>query len=166
MELESQTSLFALFSDVAKVKDSIQCLHITKEFSRRCHTILDHTQQPFYARLSMLRFLRVSLFTLTWLVTTVVASLAVHLRASVSPTLLGLALANITQLSGELKSGVQAYTNLETSAVAVERLREMAGQEENRSHEQDGDTTDLLPLIDSSRSATALEYSDVSMRYK
>lgn len=166
MELESQTSLFALFSDVAKVKDTIQSLHITKDFSSRCHTILDHTQQPFYARLSMLRFLRVSLFILTWLITTVVASLAVRLRASISPTLLGLALANITQLSGDLKVCVQAYTNLETSAVAVERMRKLAGEGDGGSAEKIGEATDLMPLIDPRRSESAVEYSDVSMRYK
>ncbi|PWN18573.1 P-loop containing nucleoside triphosphate hydrolase protein [Microstroma glucosiphilum] len=165
MELESQTSLFALFSDVANVRDTIQSLHITKNFSRRCHAILDHTQQPFYARLSMLRFLRVSLFILTWLITTIVASLAVRLRASISPALLGLALANITQLSGDLKYSVMSYTNLETSAVAVDRLRKLVGEAESQGHEQVGDATDLLPLIDPGRSATALKFSDVSMRY-
>ncbi|PWN25318.1 hypothetical protein BDZ90DRAFT_72760 [Jaminaea rosea] len=158
MELESKTSLFAIFRDASEAREVVHFLRGQPSFQRRCDDAVNQTQRAFYTRLTTLRFLVFALYALTWIAVSIMAALAVALRHKVSPTLLGVAMNSVTVLAQTLEWCAKSFAMLETAAVAVNRLRELVTIEEERVAEANS------KLLLSSTGCVALELSDISAK--
>ncbi|TKY88085.1 hypothetical protein EX895_003181 [Sporisorium graminicola] len=126
MDLEARTALFNAIKETDQGVEVVRALGRTDWIEGRGMALIERAQMPYFARLSSLRFLRMGLYTITWILATLLAILSIALRRSSSSSSLGLALTNVTSLSVMLNSTLQTWVLLETGKVAVQRLEAIA----------------------------------------
>lgn len=168
MELESKSNSFAVFSQVSTCLPSLRSLRLLEACKEHCDTVLDNAQRPFYTREAMLRLLRVVFALVAGLVTSVLALLAVALSRRVNPALLGVALVNVSSLSWYLNATLQGVAQIETDAVAVDRIRQIVSlpPEEEVTHAT-GSAQDLVWRSPGSLAPPfILDCVNLSMRYR
>jgi hypothetical protein len=116
----------------------------------------------------MLRMLRVVFSLVAGLVTSVLAVLTVALSGTVDPTLLGVALVNVSSLSWYLNATLQGVAQVETDAVAVDRIRQIVSlppeEEDTPATEKADDIGWTSP--GALASGCILECSNLRMRYR
>ncbi|KAF7349689.1 hypothetical protein MSAN_01695700 [Mycena sanguinolenta] len=122
----SKSPLYTLFSTTVSGLITIRALGVEKHFEAQNDHYLDRSQIPFYYRFAGICFLRTFLSFISFIIATGLSALAVGLRHSTSPSSLGLALAGLTSMTGQMSELLMNFSSLENSAVAVSRIHEIA----------------------------------------
>lgn len=166
MDLEARTALFNAIKEADQGVEVVRALGCTDWIEERGMLLIERAQMPYFARLSSLRFLRMGLYTITWILATLLSILSIALRRSSSSSALGLALTNVTSLSVMLNSTLQTWVLLETGKVAVERVESLARSKPpapgGKSQHLHLETRAPTPAADDT---PCLEWRDYSVRY-
>ena len=128
LDLEAKSPLYTNFLESLSGLMSIRSFGWSYNYRQRNLKILDNSQAPFYLLYCVQRWLNLVLDLVVAGVAVVLITIAVELRGSISPGLLGVALVNVTQLSENLKLLITDWTKLETSIGAVSRVRSFVAE--------------------------------------
>ncbi|KAJ6788261.1 hypothetical protein PWT90_02398 [Aphanocladium album] len=123
MELESRGPLYANFLETLDGVSTIRALGWQLKCKKLCQTLLDQSQRPNYFLMSIQTWLNMVLDLIVAAEATIVVLLALLLRSSTNPALLGVSLNNILSFNGSLASVIGGWTLFETSLGAIARLR-------------------------------------------
>ncbi|KAG8697376.1 hypothetical protein FRC09_007907 [Ceratobasidium sp. 395] len=126
LESASKSPLYTTFGTTIAGLETIRAYGVQKHFSGRNDRYLNVSQGPFHYRFAGMRFLRTSLTIITLFIAVGISCLAVGLRSTTSAGFLGIALTNMTRISGLLSYMLMSWAEAENGAVAVERVYEIA----------------------------------------
>ncbi|KAJ7703885.1 P-loop containing nucleoside triphosphate hydrolase protein [Mycena rosella] len=160
----SKSPLYTLFSTTLSGLVTIRAMRVEGHFQRLNDAHLDRSQIPFYFRFAGLRFLRTFLTVISFILATGLAALVVGLRKSMNPASLGLALASLTSISGQLSDLVMNLSGLENAAVSISRIHEVASLPEEK--DPAAGSPEKRTLAATLREAPSLTFKDVHMRYR
>ncbi|KAJ6594611.1 P-loop containing nucleoside triphosphate hydrolase protein [Mycena capillaripes] len=121
----SKSPLYTLFSTTLSGLVTIRALCVEKHFQSQNERLVDQSQIPFYFRFASIR-LQTFLALISFILATALSVLAVGLRHSINPSSLGLALASLASLSGQLNALLMNLSGLENASVAISRIHEIA----------------------------------------
>ncbi|OTB09170.1 hypothetical protein M426DRAFT_7187 [Hypoxylon sp. CI-4A] len=122
LDLESRSPLFSHFLESVGSLATIRAFGWESRFKARHERLLDQSQRPQYMLYCSQRWLNLVLDLVAGAEAVLVIGLAVGLRRSTSPGLLGVSLNSILTFSGSLSSLVSGWTMLETSLGSISRL--------------------------------------------
>ncbi|KAJ7150739.1 P-loop containing nucleoside triphosphate hydrolase protein [Mycena filopes] len=122
----SKSPLYTQFSTTLSGLATIRALRVEDHFRAQIDGHLDQSQVPFYFRFAGIRFLRAFLALISFVLAAGLSILAVGLRHTTSPSSLGLALASLTSMTGQLTGILMNISNLENGSVALSRIHEIA----------------------------------------
>ncbi|KAK0643329.1 putative ATP-binding cassette transporter [Cercophora newfieldiana] len=123
LDLEARSPLYTHFLESLGGLATIRAFQWDRRFREENHRLLDHSQRPHYLLYCIQRWLSLVLELIVGAEAVLVVALAVNLRSSTAPGLLGISLNNILSLSGNLSSLVSGWTLFETSLGAIARLK-------------------------------------------
>lgn len=172
MELEAKSSLVAIFDQVGTCLSIMQSLRLTDRCIERGDRILDATQKSVYTRRANGRLLMVAMNSMIFFVGTSMAVLSVALSGHVKPSMLGVGLTSASTLYWALNSALRSYIQLETEAVAVDRLRRisaLAPEEDIHVPESQvgaGADEKRLAVPEPQPGAPVLQVEELSLRYR
>ncbi|KAG8697410.1 hypothetical protein FRC09_007892 [Ceratobasidium sp. 395] len=126
LESASKSPLYTTFGTTIAGLETIRAYGVQRHFSDRNDKYLNVSQGPFHYRFAGMRFLRTSLTLVTLFIAVGISCLAVGLRSTTSAGFLGIALTNMTRISGLLSYMLMSWAEAENGAVAVERVYEIA----------------------------------------
>ncbi|KAK1754461.1 P-loop containing nucleoside triphosphate hydrolase protein [Echria macrotheca] len=126
LDIESKTPLFTHFLETLSGVVTLRAYGWESEYITRNIDRLNLSLKPFYALLSVQRWLGLVLDLIVAGIAIVLAVICVEARDKVDKGLIGLALVNIVGFSAALKQLVTFWTQLETSVGAVSRVRSFA----------------------------------------
>lgn len=140
---------------------TIRAFGWTSAYGDKTLTLLDTSQRPYYLLLCIQRWLTLVLNLVVAGLTVVIMGLAVALRSSINPGLLGVALVSMMTLGLSLAGVIQQWTLLETSLGAIARIKSFAQET----------PSEMLPAenIDPGEqwpTKGQLSFQHVSLRYK
>jgi ATP-binding cassette, subfamily C (CFTR/MRP), member 1 len=92
LELESRPPVYVQFLETLEGLDTIQAFGWQSRMIERQHRRLDHSQEPYYLMFCLDRWLTLVLDLIIAGVATLVVALALYLRHSTSPGLLGVSM--------------------------------------------------------------------------
>ncbi|KAK5992013.1 ABC multidrug transporter B [Cladobotryum mycophilum] len=124
LDLEAKSPLYSNFMETTSGLVTIRALGWEERFRGKNHELLDFAQRPHYLMYCIQRWLNLVLDLIVGAQAVLVVGLAVGLRHSTSPGLLGVSLNNILSFSASLSSLVTGWTMLETSLGSISRLME------------------------------------------
>lgn len=124
LDLEMKAPLYTIFGETAAGLASVRAFGWQKEFETRHLELLDLSQRPAYLMLCIQRWLSIVLDLMVTAMVTILLTVVVVRRASISPGLVGLGLLSTVSLSQSLATVVKTWTSLETSIGAITRLRD------------------------------------------
>ncbi|KAK7745878.1 hypothetical protein SLS53_002596 [Cytospora paraplurivora] len=126
LELEENAPLYTHFIESLAGLITIRAFGWAEAYAAKNRRLLDDSQKPYYLLLCIQRWLVLVLDLVVAGLALVLVGMAVALRSHMNPGFLGLALANMMNLSHSLTSLVQHWTNLETSLGAIARIKDFA----------------------------------------
>lgn len=168
MDLEAKSSLVAIFEQVSTCRPILQSLRQVDSCIHRCNNIIDQTQKPFYTRLASQRLLKAAFLSLVWVIVVIMSILTVTLSHKVSPTLLGVALSNVSGLYWSLNNALFGLVAVENEAVAVDRIRRIAVLEPEENVDdlaKEGQQEGFASLVPED-GTTVLEARNLTLRYR
>lgn len=142
LELERKAPLFGNFISTYAGLLTIRAFSWTAAAEKENMALLDNAQRPYYLLFCAQRWLTLVLDLLTAGLATLLMGLAVALRHSIDPGLLGVALVSVTSIGSILAELIKNWANLETSLGAVTRIRNYV---DNTPAEADGEAPADLP---------------------
>ncbi|KAL3958373.1 hypothetical protein ACCO45_006535 [Purpureocillium lilacinum] len=122
LDLESKSPLYSHFLETVGGLSTIRAFGWQSRFKAKNERLLDDSQRPHYLLYCSQRWLNLVLDLIVGAQAVLVIGLAVGLRRSTSPGLLGVSLNSILSFSGALSSLVSGWTMLETSLGSIARL--------------------------------------------
>ncbi|KAF2664072.1 P-loop containing nucleoside triphosphate hydrolase protein [Microthyrium microscopicum] len=123
LDLETKAPLYTHFIETLAGLATIRGFGWEEDFRRQNLAALQASQRPFFILKTIQRWLTLVLDLVVSVLAIIVAVLAVELRHSINPGLLGLALVNVMSLGAAMKWLVNFWTSLETSIGAILRIR-------------------------------------------
>ncbi|KAK7050729.1 P-loop containing nucleoside triphosphate hydrolase protein [Favolaschia claudopus] len=126
LTMASKSPLYTCFSTTLTGLATIRALKVEDHFREQMQQHLDQSQIPFYYRFAGIRFLRAFLALISFVLATGLSILAVGLRHTTSPSALGLALASLTSITGQLTGILMNLSALENGSVGLSRIHELA----------------------------------------
>ncbi|MCJ1371071.1 hypothetical protein MMC20_002286 [Loxospora ochrophaea] len=126
IELEFRSPTYSHFMETLKGLLCIRTFNWEEQFTSAMMTKLDASQVPFYLLYCAQRWLQLVLDLIVAALAIVVMALAVKLRNTTDPGLLGLSLNNILSFNETLSLLLQYWTQLEVSLGAITRIREFS----------------------------------------
>ncbi|KAK7689002.1 hypothetical protein QCA50_007693 [Cerrena zonata] len=162
LQIASKSPLYTLFSSTMTGLETIRAYGAEAHFWSQNDHYLDRSQRPFYLRFAGMRFLRTILCLISFIVAVGLAVLAVGLRHSTDPSLLGLGLSNLTNLALQLSLLLMTFANLENGSVAVSRIHEIA----SLPAEENSVAKGTSPKMGQWPSAGEIKFEDVRLTYK
>ena len=128
LDLEAKSPVFKHFTETLDGLSTIRAFGWERA-SKNCNIEhLDASQKPYYLLYCIQRWLNLVLDLIVSALAVVVIALAVSLRSSTSPGLLGIALNNIITFNMCLSQLVTSWTQLETSLGAIARVKSFEEQ--------------------------------------
>jgi ABC-type multidrug transport system fused ATPase/permease subunit len=125
-DIEAKSPLFTHFLETLSGVVTIRAYGWNDEYTGRNIDRINTALKPFYALLSVQRWLGLVLDLVVAGIAVVLAIICVEARGQVDKGLIGLALVNIVGFSAALKQLITFWTQLETSIGAVSRVRSFA----------------------------------------
>ncbi|KAK4444931.1 ABC multidrug transporter [Podospora aff. communis PSN243] len=137
LDLEARSPLYSHFLESLGGLATIRAFQWDESFREEHYRLLDYSQRPHYLLYCIQRWLGLVLDLVVGGEAVLVIALAVNLRSSTAPGMLGISLNNILSLSGNLSSLVSGWTLFETSLGAIARLKnfEAAVKPEDKAEE-------------------------------
>ncbi|KAK7006728.1 P-loop containing nucleoside triphosphate hydrolase protein [Favolaschia claudopus] len=181
LTMASKSPLYTSFSTTLTGLATIRqvpssALKVENYFRDQVQEYLDQSQIPFYYRFAGIRFLRAFLALISFVLATGLSILAVGLRHTTSPSALGLALASLTSITGQLTGILMNLSALENGSVGLSRIHELATlpREEDvaEARPETGATTPVeKPSLEKEKDDKpvvhgAVEFRDVRLRYE
>ncbi|KAH8596005.1 P-loop containing nucleoside triphosphate hydrolase protein [Bisporella sp. PMI_857] len=123
LDLETKSPLYTHFIESLAGLATIRGFGWEEEFARQNHVLLDASQRPFFLLATIQRWLTMVLELVVAVLAVILAIMAVEMRGSINPGLLGLALVNVMALSLALNHLVMFWTLLETSIGSISRIK-------------------------------------------
>ncbi|OAQ97367.1 hypothetical protein LLEC1_01279 [Akanthomyces lecanii] len=121
LDLEAKSPLYTHFIDTMNSLATFRAFRWTDASIIKNNALLNSSTNPGYQLAMIQRWLVISLRLLVAVIAVVVVTLATQLKASTG--FAGASMVSLVTFSGYLSSLLNAYTNLETSLGAVNRLR-------------------------------------------
>ncbi|KAJ7028056.1 P-loop containing nucleoside triphosphate hydrolase protein [Mycena alexandri] len=165
----SKSPLYTLFSTTLSGLATIRALRVEGYFRAQIDGHLNQSQIPFYFRFAGIRFLRSFLALISFVLAAGLSVLAVGLRHTTNPSSLGLALASLTSITGQLTGILMNISNLENGSVALSRIHEIASLPEEEEEDSTGEKGNRSSEKDSSvpfAAYGAVEFRDVRLQYE
>lgn len=137
LDLENKSPLYSHFAETLEGLATIRAFGSQSLFMRMNIERLDTSQRPNYLLYCIQRWLDLVLQLLVGAMAVVVVALAVNLRNTTSPALLGISLSSVVSFNNNLGFLMIFWTMLETSLGVIARLKdfEKATESENKSGE-------------------------------
>ncbi|CZT49492.1 related to multidrug resistance-associated protein [Rhynchosporium secalis] len=123
LEIETKAPIFSHFIETLNGLVTIRAFGWTEAYLTKNLRLLDASQKPYYLLLCIQRWLTLVLDLIVAGIAILLITLAVFLRDKISPSLLGIALVQITSLGLTLSALIMYWTTLETSMGAVARIK-------------------------------------------
>lgn len=144
LDLESRSPLYAHFAETLEGLATIRSFGSQSLFAKTNIERLDNSQRPYYLLYCIQRWLDLVLQLLVGIMAVVVVALAVNLKDTTSPALLGVSLSSVVTFNGSLGTLMMFWTMLETSLGVIARLKgfEIGTESENQPGE------DFIPAED------------------
>ncbi|KZT65538.1 P-loop containing nucleoside triphosphate hydrolase protein [Daedalea quercina L-15889] len=161
LEASSKSPLYSVFATTLSGLETIRALHVESHFQHQNDVYLNRSQTPYYYRFGGMRFLRTVLAFISFAIAVGLAALAIGLRRKVSPSLLGLALSELTSLSTSLTYLLMSTAAVENGSVSISRIHEIV----NLPPEEDPTGNPATPDRNWPSSGS-VEFKGVSMRHK
>ncbi|KFH67873.1 hypothetical protein MVEG_06604 [Podila verticillata NRRL 6337] len=120
----AKSPLYSHFTETLNGVSSIRAMQLSSRFTAKNDTLANNSSNATYAVLMTNRWLNVRLEALASVAILCSALLIVFSRGTLSPSMCGLALSNMIQISAASIWCMRAYCTLQGQLVAVERLNE------------------------------------------
>ncbi|KAF3760028.1 P-loop containing nucleoside triphosphate hydrolase protein [Cryphonectria parasitica EP155] len=160
LEIETKAPLFSHFIESLNGLATIRAFGRMDQFTDKTLALLDEAQRPYYLLLCLQRWLLLVLKLTVAGLAILIMGLAVKLRATVEPGLLGIALVMMMSMGTSLSGFINNWTLLETSLGAVARIRNFATETPSET-----DSRNNVGPVPSWPTQGAIEYDNVSVRY-
>jgi ATP-binding cassette subfamily C (CFTR/MRP) protein 1 len=161
VRIETKAPIVSLFLDTVQGLITIRAFGWGPEFARRGHLLLNDSQKPLYLLFCVQRWLLLVLSLVAMALQVLVMGLAVALRKSVSPGLVGLAIVQVTTFSDVMSNLILQWTEMETSLGAVTRISRFT-----KETPQEAQAKDSTNLLDELRSSCSVTLEHVSASYE
>lgn len=139
LDLEMRSPLYTYFEETAAGLTHIQAFKWEEKNIKCGFSLLQDSQKPYYALLTIQQWLRLVLGLLNGSLGTILVALAIFVKNSSSQSAIGLSFMGLIIVSVALELTIDSWTRLEISAGALRRIssfRERTPQETTRSQEQ------------------------------
>lgn len=123
LDSEAKTPLYTILNETISGLQHIRAFGWQHTVLERSLDLLDMSQKTFYYNMSFKRWLLLVLDQYILIVATLLVALGLYWPETVTQAGLGMALALLTGYNQTLKKSVMVFTDLETSVMAVARLR-------------------------------------------
>ncbi|RDW69795.1 hypothetical protein BP6252_08815 [Coleophoma cylindrospora] len=160
LDLEMRSPIYSHFLETLSGLSTIRAFGWEQESKEINIKVVEDSQKPYYLLFCIQRWLELVLNLIVAAMAVIVVALAMNLRASTSPGLLGVSLNNILSFNSTLSMFVNGWTVLETSLGAIARLQNF---EATTPVEETG-REDIIP-DDNWPSKGRIEFKDVSASY-
>ena len=134
LDIEAKAPLFSQFIETVNGVACIRAYGWSQEYKNQNYEALNRSQKPYYMLWCIQRWLTLVLDLLNAGVATLVVALATNLEGG-STGFLGVALFNIVIFSSTLQGLVTAWTQVETTLGAINRIRSFILNVENENQE-------------------------------
>ncbi|KAI3332982.1 ABC transporter [Ustulina deusta] len=124
LDLEARSPLYTHFLETLGGLSTVRAFGWQEQFKTRNEKLLDLSQKPYYLLYCIQRWLNLVLDLIVGAEAVLVVGLALGLRHTTSPGLLGVSLNNILSFNVALSSLVSGWTVLETSLGSIARLKQ------------------------------------------
>ncbi|DAZ99471.1 TPA: hypothetical protein N0F65_001656 [Lagenidium giganteum] len=170
----SRAPFLNLINETMNGHASIRAYHMSPEFVRKCHALLNWNSKFYFMFQTTCRWLSMRLDWLTASVVMVVAFLCVITRESIGPASAGIALTYAIQLSNQfqrLMTVASTTENIMTSFERIVQYEDLPSEDANKSKNidlnDDDDATDTVtePSEMTWPSAGAITFDNVSVSY-
>lgn len=137
LDIEAKSPLYTHFAETASGLMTIRTLAWAEAFRDVNIELLDQSQRPYYSLYCIQIWLSLVLDLIVAAEAVLVVGLAVGIRGSTNPGLLGVSLNNVLSFSAALSNFLSGWTMLETSLGSIARLKafEAAVKPEDRAEE-------------------------------
>ncbi|CEH19260.1 abc multidrug [Ceraceosorus bombacis] len=167
LDLAAKSPLYQLFSEVYEGLASVRGYRMETSLLLRNRALLDASQKPFFLRFTAQAWLSLYLNLIVMIIAVVLTGLAVGLRDSVAVGFLGVALSSLVLISGTLNRILLFFTQVETSLVALERVREFTSIEPEGTNDRRGLAAETSKPVDEDWPARgAVDFKGVIVRYR
>ena len=157
----SRSPIYSHFSESVTGASTIRAFARSEDFTRKCEELVDLSQRCYYPSMLADQLLLVGLTTLANVVT--LAAALVLPSAAPSPGTVGLVLTSCLQLPPLMTDLMRFTAQLETNIVAVERIAEYSGLEQ----EPDGNSREGLTAVSSHWPEKGrVEFKALTLKYK
>ncbi|KAI1128414.1 ABC transporter [Nemania abortiva] len=160
LDLEARSPLYTHFLETLSGLSTVRALGWQEQFKTRNEILLDLSQRPYYLLYCIQRWLNLVLDLIVGAEAVLVVGLALGLRHTTSPGLLGVSLNNVLSFNVALSSLVSGWTVLETSLGSIARLKQFEADVEP---EDKGELMDQPPPHWPDRGA--IEFSNVTAHH-
>lgn len=124
LDLEAKSPLYRSFLETVTGLETIRAFGWEKNQQKVNNKFLDLSQRPFYLLYCIQLWLNLVLDLIVAAEAVLVVGLALGLRSSTSPGLLGVSMNNVLSFNSHLASLVEGWTQLETSLGSIARVRD------------------------------------------
>ncbi|KAJ7589613.1 P-loop containing nucleoside triphosphate hydrolase protein [Mycena floridula] len=162
----SKSPLYTQFSTTLTGLVTIRALGVEKHFQTQINGYLDKSQIPSYLRFASIRFLRAFLALISFVLATGLSVLAVGLRHTTNPASLGLALASLTSITGQLTGLLVNLSGLENASVAISRIHQIATLPKENDPGLTGQESLPSEKTDPSDAQGAVVFQNVRLQYQ
>ena len=125
LDLEAKSPLYSHFTDTLQGLATMRAFGWQPGFQQQLEHKLDVSQVPYYLLFCIQRWLTLVSDLIVAGIAVVLVSLATQIQHDSSGGSIGLGLLSILSFSGSLTTLINAYTALETSIAAVQRVKEL-----------------------------------------
>ncbi|MCJ1396079.1 hypothetical protein MMC18_008967 [Xylographa bjoerkii] len=161
LEIELKAPVVSLFLDTIQGLTTIRAFGWSSAYVRKGFILLDESQKPLYLLFCVQRWLLLVLSLIVVALEVLIMGLAIVLRSSISPGLVGLAIIQVTALTEVMSDLLVQWTEMETSLGAVTRIFRFTKETPRESRL--GETTTLL---DEWLSSSSVTFENVSASYE
>ncbi|KAI1207078.1 ABC transporter [Annulohypoxylon truncatum] len=123
LDLEAKSPLYSNFLETLTGLETIRAFGWEKAQQKTNNRLLDLSQRPYYLLYCIQQWLNLVLDLIVAAEAVLVVGLALGLRSSTSPGLLGVSMNNVLSFNSHLASLVTGWTQLETSLGSIARVR-------------------------------------------
>ncbi|KAI0881278.1 ABC transporter [Annulohypoxylon maeteangense] len=128
LDLEAKSPLYSNFLETLTGLETIRAFGWEKTQQKANNRLLDLSQRPYYLLYCIQQWLTLVLDLIVAAEAVLVVGLALGLRSSTSPGLLGVSMNNVLSFNSHLASLVTGWTQLETSLGSIARVRDFEMQ--------------------------------------
>jgi ATP-binding cassette subfamily C (CFTR/MRP) protein 1 len=125
LDLEAKSPLYSHFTDTLQGLATMRAFGWQPDFQLQLEHKLDVSQVPFYLLFCIQRWLTLVSDLIVAGIAVVLVSLATQIKYGHSGDSVALGLISILSFSESLTTMINAYTNMETSIAAVQRVKEL-----------------------------------------